>query len=376
MRLRSEGIVVLAVTLLMTLVSAPAFAQQASVLGTVTDATKAVLPGVSVTATNLATGIQTTSVSDERGEYRVVNLAPGRYKVQAELIGFSTVIVPVIELLVGQNATVPFALTLAQVNETVTVTGEAPFVDTASSQVSGNVNPRQTEQMPLQGRNWLELAKLVKGITSNEIGNNPGVAEDLFQLNLDGQQVTQKIAGSSFGQPRFSRDSIAEFQIVTNMFEITQGRSAGLQVQAISRSGTNNLAGSLYGYFRNDKLNSADAITGTVLPFRTNRLAARSAVRSSRTSCITSARTSTSASRVRSSRIRRRCRARASRPRTRTRRRACWGVSIIRCRARTASADGRRGGIGPTRSSVRTIHRRARTRPNRPTTFWVRGRAC
>jgi hypothetical protein len=272
MRKPSGWVVVLAVTVMLCVVSASAFAQQASVNGVITDATKAVLPGATVTATNLATGIQTISLSDERGEYRVVNLAPGRYRVQAELAGFSTVIVPEIELLVGQNATVPFALTLAQVNETVTVTGESPFVDTASSQVAGNVNPRQMEQIPLQGRNWLELSKLVKGITANEIGNNPGVAEDLFQLNLDGQQVTQKIAGSGFGQPRFSRDSIAEFQIVTNMFEITQGRSAGLQVQAISRSGTNNLAGSLYGYFRDDKLNSADAITGTVLPYQNQQI--------------------------------------------------------------------------------------------------------
>jgi len=253
--------------------AASAFAQQqAAIIGVVNDATRAVLPGATVTATNLATGTLASSVSDERGEYRVLNLVPGRYKLQAELSGFTTIVIPQIELLVGQTATVPFALTLATVSETLTVTGEAPLVNTASSQVAGNVNPRQMEEMPLQGRNWLELAKLVKGITANEIGNNPGVAEDFFQLNLDGQQVTQKIAGSSFGQPRFSRDSIAEFQIVTNMFEITQGRSTGLQVQAVSRSGSNNLGGSFYGYFRDDKLNSSDAITGTVLPYQNQQI--------------------------------------------------------------------------------------------------------
>ena len=77
----------------------------------------------------------------------------------------------------------------------------------------------------------------------------------MFQLNLDGQQITQKISGG-FGQPKFSRESIAEFQIVTNMFDITQGRSAGMQVQAMSRSGTNQTQGSFYGYFRDSKLNS------------------------------------------------------------------------------------------------------------------------
>ena len=74
----------------------------------------------------------------------------------------------------------------------------------------------------------------------------------MFQLNLDGQQITQKIAGSGFGQPRFSREAIAEFQIITNMFDITQGRSAGIQVQAISKSGTNINSGSFYGFFRDD----------------------------------------------------------------------------------------------------------------------------
>ncbi len=115
-----------------------------------------------------------------------------------------------------------------------------------SSQVAGNVDRRQMEELPLQGRNWMELSKLVKGITANDVDNTPGVSrDDMFQLNLDGQQITQKIAGSGFGQPKFSREAIAEFQIVTNMFDITQGRSAGIQVQAISQSGTNMNVGQL-----------------------------------------------------------------------------------------------------------------------------------
>src|SRR5213078_5243452 len=114
----------------------------------------------------------------------------------------------------------------------------------------------------LQGRNWMELSKLVKGVTANDIGSSigTGAMDDLWQLNLDGQQITQKVAGSGFGQPKFSRESIAEFQIVTNMFDITQGRSSGIEVQAISRSGTNTPSGSFYGFFRDDKLNAADPI--------------------------------------------------------------------------------------------------------------------
>jgi len=243
-------------------------AQEASITGTVSDETRAVLPGATITASDLASGTQFTATSNDKGEYRLPTLPPGTYKLQAELSGFATVVLAHVELLVGQHSTIPFTLKLAQVNETVTVTGESPFVDTASSQVAGNVDRRQMEELPLQGRNWMELSKLVKGITANDVTNTPGVSrDDDFQLNLDGQQITQKIAGSGFGQPRFSRESIAEFQIVTNMFDITQGRSTGIEVQAITRSGANKPSGSVYGFFRDDKLNSPDAVANSVLPY-------------------------------------------------------------------------------------------------------------
>ncbi len=269
--MRMKSVLVAAMTIVVGLMAAAASAQEVSIVGTVSDQTKAVLPGATVTATNVATGAQSTAVSDARGEYRILSLPPGQYRVQAELQGFATVVVPSIELLVGQNATVPFVLGVAQVSETVTVAAQAALVDVTSSQVAGNVNPRQMEELPLQGRNWMELSKLVKGMTANEVSVNPGVSDDMFQLNLDGQQVTQKISGG-FGQPRFSRDSIAEFQIVTNMFDITQGRSAGIQVQAVSRAGTNRTQGSVYGFFRDDKLNAPDFLTGTVLPYQNQQL--------------------------------------------------------------------------------------------------------
>jgi hypothetical protein len=256
-----------------TLFASTARAQEASIIGTVTDETRAVLPGATITATNLETGVQSVAVTDERGEYRLLRLTPGKYKVQTELQSFASVVAPEVELLVGQNATVPFVLKVASVNETLTITAESPLVDTASSQVSGNVDRRQMEELPLQGRNWMELSKLVKGITANDVTNTPGVSrDDDFQLNLDGQQITQKVAGSGFGQPRFSRESIAEFQIVTNMFDITQGRSTGIEVQAITRSGTNNVNGSLYGFFRSDKWNAADPVANKVLPYQNQQV--------------------------------------------------------------------------------------------------------
>src|SRR5262249_36102895 len=185
-RLLSSGLFLACV-----LLARATFAQDASVIGTVADETKAVLPGATVTATNIETGRQTSGVTDERGSYRLLRLPPGKYKVQAELQGFTSVILPSVELLVGQNATGPVTLKLASVTETLTIVAESPLVDVASSQVAGNVDRRQMEQLPLQGRNWMELSKLVKGITANDVTNTPGVgSDDMFQLNLDGQQIT------------------------------------------------------------------------------------------------------------------------------------------------------------------------------------------
>jgi hypothetical protein len=258
----------------LVLSSASATAQEGSIIGAVTDDTKAVLPGVMVTATSLGTGRTLTATTNERGEYRIPGVPAGRYKVQAELSGFSTVVVPDLELLVGQNRTVPFTLQVATLQESVTVTGEAPLVDTRSASVSGNVDRRQMEELPLQGRNWMELSMMVKGITANAVDNQPGVRDRQFQLNLDGQEITQQVAGSGFGQPKFSREAIAEFQVITNLFDITMGRSQGIQVQAISRSGTNDLTGTAYGYFRDDRFNSKDFVAGRVLPYSNQQVGA------------------------------------------------------------------------------------------------------
>ena len=268
MRVRSTLLFLIASIFL----AAPAMAQDATLIGTVVDSTKAALPGATITATMIDTGRAMTTVSDERGEYRLRGLGAGRYKVQAELSGFSTVLVPDIELLVGQNRSLPFSMQVASLSETLTVTGESPLVDISSTQVAGNVDRRQMEELPLQGRNWMELAMQVKGITANAVDTTPGVRDRQFQLNLDGQEITQQVAGSGFGQPKFSREAIAEFQVVTNLFDITQGRSLGIQVQAISRSGTNNYDGSVYGYFRDDKWNAKDFIANRVLPYANQQI--------------------------------------------------------------------------------------------------------
>ena len=248
-----------------------AFAQQSgNIAGVVTDESKGVLPGVTVTGTELGSGRQYLAVTDAEGAYRLVNVQAGTFKITAELAGFATTVLPQLELLVGQSAAVPLVLKVATLEESVTVTSEAPLVDIRSSQVAGNIDRRQMEELPIPGRNWMELSTLVKGVIANDVSSQkPGTArDDQYVLNLDGQQMKQNISGAqAFGQTSLSREAIAEFQILTNLFDVTQGRSLGVSVQAITRSGTNTPAGSVYGYFRDAKFNAADSVAKKVLPF-------------------------------------------------------------------------------------------------------------
>jgi hypothetical protein len=248
--------------------TAPAAAQDGTISGTVTDEARAVLPAVTITATSAVSGRRFVGQTDERGAYRLVAIPPDTYKVRAERTGFASVVVPDLEVLTGQQVSLPFVLPLARLESAVIVSADIPLVDTQATHVGGNVDRRQMELLPIRGRNWLELLKFVKGITANEIGrNSPGVRASLFQLNLDGQEITQGLSTTGFGQPGLSRDAIAELQVVTNLFDVTMGRSAGLQVHAISRSGTNSTAGTAYGYFRDDSLNARDPFLHRVLPY-------------------------------------------------------------------------------------------------------------
>jgi carboxypeptidase family protein len=266
--LMSRYVRVLIATCLLFAATAVSAQQNATVQGIVADESQAVMPGITVTATEVSTGAQLTAITEADGRYRFDNLVPGKYKLRFELSGFGTVELTDVELLVGQNATVPkITMKVAALEETVTVTSQAPLIDVTRAQVAGNIDRRQMAELPLQGRNWQELALMVKGITSNNITNTPGVSDDQYQLNLDGQQITQRVAGSGFGEPKLSREAIAEFQVVTNLYDITQGRSTGIQVQAVSRAGTNDIHGSTYGFFRSDAFNAADPVKGTVLPY-------------------------------------------------------------------------------------------------------------
>jgi len=254
----------------MLALAVPAYAQEATVSGTVTDSTGGVLPGVAVTALHEASGNTFQGVTDARGAYRIP-VRIGVYQLTAQLQGFATVTRAGLEMLVGQQAVVNLQMGPSTVQESVTVTGEAPLIDTTTSTRSGNVDPRQMQELPLNGRNWMDLALLAPGSKRNE-GGIPDNRQGYSQLNVDGQTITALFGGTGDDQPKYSRDAIAEFELISNRFDATQGRSAGLQVNAITKSGTNTPSGSLGGYFRNDRFNAADAIQQRVLPYSNQQL--------------------------------------------------------------------------------------------------------
>jgi Carboxypeptidase regulatory-like domain/TonB dependent receptor-like, beta-barrel len=254
---------------------AMAFAQEATLTGTITDATGGVLPGVTVTAVNEATGNTFTGVTDERGIYRIA-LRVGTYRMSIELQGFTTVQRTGVQLLVGQTASINAQMSPSTVQETVTVTAEAPLLNVTTSSLGGNVDPTQVQELPVNGRNWMALALLAPGSRTSSTNattplpdRNDGENRE-FQLNVDGQQVSAEIGAG--GQPRYSQDSIAEFQFLSNRFDATLGRSSGVQVNVVTKSGTNELSGLLRGNFRDDSLNAEHPVLDRVVPINNQQI--------------------------------------------------------------------------------------------------------
>ena len=247
-----------------------AHAQDATLTGVVRDNTGGVLPGVTVTATHEAAGTTFVAVTDESGEYRLPVRA-GVYRIAAELAGFTTVVRPGVELLLGRQAALNVDMTVSGLQETVTVTGEAPLLDTTTSNIAGNIDPRQMQELPLNGRNWMDLTLLAPGSRSNASSEVPQDRQGYFQVAVDGQQQTLTVCCAQ-NQPRYSRDSIAEFLISTNRFDATQGRTMGMLVSAITKSGTNTPTGTFAGYFRDDRWNAKDFIQDRVIPYSDQQL--------------------------------------------------------------------------------------------------------
>src|SRR5947207_9773089 len=250
----------------------PALAQtEAVITGVVTDSSGGVLPGVTVTAVHVATGNTFTSVTDERGAFRM-QARVGAYQILIELQGFQSVKAEM-TLLAGQTANIPVQMQPATLQENVTVTAEAPLVNVTQTNPAGNIDPKQFSELPAEGRNWMALLLVAPGSrTTSTNQNSPipmrggGGDQQFFQTNVDGQQVSNELGGGR--QPLMSQEMISELQFISNRFDATQGRSLGVQVNVITKSGTNRYAGTVRGSFRNSKWGyAADPVAGVVTPF-------------------------------------------------------------------------------------------------------------
>ena len=242
-------------------------AQQTGITGRVIDSQGAVISDAAVEVKQIGAASFHTK-TNAAGTYLIPSLAAGDYIVIVMAPGFSTVETKV-SMLVGQTPEIDVILPIKGVSDAVIVRADENAVDTTSSTVAGNITPDDVKNLPINGRNYMELATLVPGVRVNAITNDTplgGENSGKFQINLDGLQVTQNTADASFGQPRFSPDAISQFQIITNRFDATVGRSSGIEVNVQSKTGSNQIHGSVFGYFRNDAFNAADPIAKTVTP--------------------------------------------------------------------------------------------------------------
>ena len=257
--------IVVASALVILLTGSRALAQNAQVSGTLKDQSGGVLPGVTVTAKNTETGLTRSAVTEPSGDYRVPALPPGTYTVTAELQGFGTETRPAIVLIIDQDAVLNFTLKPAAVSEVLTVTGEAPIVDTTKSDVSTSVSTQQIQDLPVASRRWIDLAMLTPGTSQDNIrgffyrGNvniGGGTREYSNGFIVDGVNNTW----AEMGEPRqnFAMDAIQEFKVSTSNYKAEYGLATGGLLTVVTKSGTNQLHGSGLMFFRDASITAEE----------------------------------------------------------------------------------------------------------------------
>src|SRR5664280_165522 len=262
MRLRSRFGLPFAALLSTLFVCFAAFGQTVnyttgSIAGKVSDDAGAGVPGVTVTTTNLDTGQTRTTFTDKNGGYDLSLLPPGNYKVLAELKGLGKSDVPRVTVLLGNTTRTDMKLTM-QVSEAVTVTAEKSIIDTTSAGMTQSVTNQQIESLPLLGRDFRSLAALTPGVSAGSFDVNSITANGARPLstdyNIDGASSNNDFYGQQTGGTRppftFSQAAIQEFQVIRTQYDAEYGRGVGAEVNAITKSGTNDFHGSAFFYDR------------------------------------------------------------------------------------------------------------------------------
>ena len=269
-----HGMLILAAVFLLHVPAALAQVDRATLSGVVKDTGGGVVPGATVVVTNLATNVAAQEVTTATGSYQVVNLIPGRYRIDVELTGFKKVS-QVVTLEVGQRARLDVELAVGSLSETVTVT-ETPQLLNSNDATLGTVIPQiQVANLPLAIRNWDDLLALVPGVEGDRyteqgggtsFGRTGGInvhgaraLQNNFLLDgVDNNSISENVQELTTQVSRPSVDAIQEFKVVTSPYSAEYGRSPGAAVSVSTKSGTNGFHGTGYEYFRNDKMDTND----------------------------------------------------------------------------------------------------------------------
>ena len=289
--IKLAGWVCIAMLILLSAGSGKGLAQTttATLSGIVTDESGAVLPGAHVVVANTETGVQRSISTNEKGYYLVSELAPGRYQVTVSQSGFETLVRAGITLAVGQSVSLPLAMKVGAVTEQVTVTGEAPAVNTTSSAVAGVVDEKRIEDMPLNGRDFSQLPLVQPGAVAIRNGQSGVSAGFGTRISMGGSRPDQTgwlLDGTSirsiasFGTPGSAAgvmlgvDAVREFQVLTSDYSAELGGTSGGVVNMVSKSGTNGLHGSLYEFLRNSDLDARNFFDVKKPAFKRNQFGA------------------------------------------------------------------------------------------------------
>ncbi len=252
-----------------------------SISGYVKDPSGAFVGGAKVTATQVDRGISTVTETNVEGFYNFPALEPGAYTLSVEKGGFQTYIRSGLSLTVNQNLRVDADLQLGAVTKSVTVTAEAPLVDTASGTVSSLVDDRRIVDLPLNGRNVMSLAQLVPGVLSVYAPESLTDARGGPQMNANGGRANQNLYmfdGAFFVNPSRNTgmnfpppDAVQEFRLLTSNFDAEYGRNSGSQATVVARAGSNDFHGDVWEFLRNNALNARNFFAPTVPAIKENQ---------------------------------------------------------------------------------------------------------
>jgi hypothetical protein len=250
-----------------------------SVSGRVTDAQGGVVPGATVEARQVETDVTAAATTDAGGRFRLPYLRVGAYELTVHLAGFADARRQ-LTITVGSAFEIPISLAVEGLEARVTVSAAAPVLESARSQIATTMSVAEVQSLPLNGRNFLDVALLAPSVAPPNINSTQMFAETSAvqgvglsvgsQRNLsnsfivDGLSANDDAAGLS-GMP-YGVDAVEQFQVVTSGGQAELGRALGGYVNVVTRSGTNDLRGTIYGYFRDDAMTAPNALSGTTLP--------------------------------------------------------------------------------------------------------------